>query len=476
MGATNPTGVSDTTPQFSAVFFDTDSSDTGNYYQIQVNTASDFSGTSMWDSTKTATGPITNNTRSSDISYAGTTLSYNGTTYYWRMKFWDNNDGESAWSSTANFTMDAPPTAPTVPYCEGASNPTGVQDTTPEFSAVCQDPDTGNTCDYYQIEVNTASDFGGTVMWNSGLQSMTATAIGSRSPNISYAGTTLSHNGTTYYWRIKFADNYGAVGAWSTGTNTFTMLTNDSPTSPTVPYCEGVANPIKVIETTPEFSAVCQDPNTGNTCNYYEIDVNTASDFGGTSMWATGLLSMTATAIGARITDKSYAGTALSFNGATYYWRIRFADNYGAVGAWTTGTLYFIMSGVPTSPTDLLVDGQTNPSGIASLTPTFSAIHHDPNADTASAYEIEVNSNSSFTGTVMWDTGQVSTSVTNNTRSPNYTYAGTALTGTSGTTYYWRIRFWDSGGFGAWSATNTFVDSLQRISLKGISLKGLSID
>lgn len=431
----------------------------------------------MWDSNKTAIGPITNGARSSDISYAGSTLSYNGTTYYWRMKFWDNNDGESAWSSTANFTMDAPPTAPTVLYCEGSANPTNVQDTTPEFSALCQDPDTGNTCDYYQIEVNTASDFTGTEMWNSGLQSMTATAIGSRSPDISYAGTTLSHSGTTYYWRIKFADNYGAVGAWSTGTNTFTMLSNDSPTAPTTPYCEAVATPLDVTDTTPEFSAVCQDSNTGNTCNYYEIDVNTASDFNGTSMWASGLQSMTATAIGARIADKSYAGTTLTTNGTTYYWRIRFADNYGAVGAWATGgSLYFVMRGVPTTPTDLLCDGNTNPNGISTLTPTFSAIHHDPNGSAATYYQIEVNSNSSFTGTVMWNTGQLSTSVNDNTRSSNYTYAGTALTGTSGTTYYWRIRFWDSFGAGAYSSTNTFVDNLQRISLKGISLKGLSID
>ena len=209
------------------------------------------------------------------------------------MKFWDNKGGESNWSSTANFTMNAPPTAPTTPWCEGVVNPTGVTDLTPEFSAICQDPNTGNTCNYYEIQVNTASNFSGTVMWESGLQSMTARAIGSRSSDISYAGTALTTNGSTYYWRIRFADNHGAVGAWSTGTNSFTMLNNQPPTAPTTPWCEGVVNPSKVTDLTPEFSAICQDPNTGNTCNYYEIQVNTASNFSGTVMWASGLNSMT---------------------------------------------------------------------------------------------------------------------------------------------------------------------------------------
>lgn len=104
--SSNPIKVTDTTPEFSAVFTDTDTFDTGNYYQIQVNTQSDFLGTSMWDSTKTSISPITNGNRSPDISYLGSTLSLNGATYYIRMKFWDNKDLESNWSTTSSFIMD----------------------------------------------------------------------------------------------------------------------------------------------------------------------------------------------------------------------------------------------------------------------------------------------------------------------------------------------------------------------------------
>lgn len=112
-GNTDPSAVSDYTPEFSAVFTDLDGDDTGNYYQIQVNTSSDFLGISMWDSTKTAFVPaISNSGRSTDIPYAGSEL-LPGQTYYWRMKFWDSNSyqNESSWSSTAQFTMNAIPTA-----------------------------------------------------------------------------------------------------------------------------------------------------------------------------------------------------------------------------------------------------------------------------------------------------------------------------------------------------------------------------
>jgi hypothetical protein len=118
------------------------------------------------------------------------------------------------------------PTAPTTPYVNndtaqsGATNPSGLTDPTPAFSAIYNDPDAGDIANKYRVEVNTASDFTGTVLWDSGASgtSMTNTTAGNRSPDIVYAGSTLS-NSTTYYWRIRFWDDGGAAGAVSATQN-----------------------------------------------------------------------------------------------------------------------------------------------------------------------------------------------------------------------------------------------------------------
>ena len=51
---------------------------------------------------------------------------------------------------------------------------------------------------------------------------MATTSQGSRSPNISYAGSALASS-TTYYWRIKFWDISNTEGSYSTTTSTFSL-------------------------------------------------------------------------------------------------------------------------------------------------------------------------------------------------------------------------------------------------------------
>jgi hypothetical protein len=334
-GETNPTMVSDTTPEFSAIYDDDNTADSSSYYEIEVNTASDFNGTVMWDSTKTSMTTINEGERCSDISYAGTALTANsGTTYYWRIKFWDADDEEGSWSTTATFQLNTTPNSPTNLLTEGSTNPDKVGDTTTEFSAVFDDPDTSDSSSYYEIEVNTASDFSGTVMWDSTKTSMTTTNEGDRSPDISYAGTPLSAtSGNIYYWRIKFWDAADAEGSWSTTAN-FTM--NNDPTAPSNLLTEGQTNPQIVSDLLPEFSAIFNDTDTSDTSSYYEIEVNTASDFTGTVMWDSGKTSMTTTEEGERCSDITYDGDPLSNNFITYYWRIKFWDAADTDSSWSS--------------------------------------------------------------------------------------------------------------------------------------------
>jgi len=457
-GQTNPTQVSDMTPEFSAIFNDPDTEDTAEYYQIQVNTASDFTGTSMWDSTLTAMTSTAEGARSPNLSYAGTTLTANGSTYYWRIKFADNHGASSPWSAVANFTLNNAPSAPTSLLSESQTNPISITDTTPEFSAIFNDPDTSDTGAYYQIQVNTASDFLGTSMWDSSLTSMTSTSNGARSPDISYNGTTLPLDGTIYYWRIRFADNLGSTGTWSSAAN-FTM--NIYPSAPTLPLTEGQTNPVSVVDTTPEFSAIFNDPDTADTGTRYQIQVNTAVDFSGTSMWDSTLTSMTSTANGSRSPDISYNGTALPLDGTIYYWRIKFANSYGTAETWSS-VANFTMNDHPSAPTALLTEGSTNPTNVTDSTPEFSAIFNDPDSsDTGTHYQIQVNTTSDFSGTSMWDSTKtaLSSSATNGGRSHDISYAGTTLV-LDATTYYWRIKFWDNNdGEGTWSSYGSFLVS-----------------
>ena len=230
-GATNPVGVTDTTPEFSAIYND-GAGDTASSYQIQVNTNSTFTGTTMWDSGRTTISPqLAVGVKIPDVSYAGTALSLNGATYYWRIRFWDSVGGVGAWSyptTNASFTMNTPPTSPTDIRVDNFPNPTQLTNLTPKFTAIFNDPNTGDTGNYYEIQVNTNNTFTGTMMWNPGITPISPIAIGATSSQITYAGTTLSTNGATYYWRIRFSDNHGTVGDWS-NTHSFRMLDVPSP-------------------------------------------------------------------------------------------------------------------------------------------------------------------------------------------------------------------------------------------------------
>ncbi len=439
-GATNPVGVTDTTPEFSAIFNDSNSGNTADFYEIEVNTNSSFTGTVMWDSGQVPMVSTAIGSRSPDFSYTGIALTLNGTTYYWRIRFTDSHGTVGSWSSTATFAMNTAPSAPTSLLIEAATNPTGITDTTPEFSAIFNDPNSGNTASYYEIEVNTNSSFTGTVMWDTGQVPMLSIAIGARSPDVSYSGSALSLNGSTYYWRIRFTDNYGTVGSWSSTAN-FNM--NTTPGIPTTLLTEGVNNPTRVTDLTPEFSAEFDDLDIGDMGVYYEIDVNTNPSFTGTVMWSSGQTAMTPTASGTKSPDIPYNGTLLVLNGTTYYWRIRFTDNHGTVSSWST-VANFRMNTTPNSPLTPFVEGVFSPTRVIDTTPEFSALFSDPDGDTGNYYEIEVNTNSSFTGTVMWDSGQIATTpIASGSRSTDIPYNGVPLT-LNGTTYYWRIRFWDS--------------------------------
>lgn len=584
-GAINPTGVADTTPEFSAVYNDPDSGDTANKYQIQVDDDSGF-GSTIWDSGASGTS-MTNcaqGNRCQDISYAGSALSW-GTKYYWRIKYWDDDGAEGAWSTeSAYFTMnkvsntpslDSPsngatgqsltpalkttatddnsdylrykielctdqamtqncqtfdqtssqtgwsgqntqggtaytsgtqatytiqsaltndqtyywrsyaidpggtntwsstqgtpysftttqaPTAPTSLETEGSTNPTGVTDTTPEFSAVYNDPDTNDVGKKYRIQVDDDPAFGSTI-WDSGASgtSMTDCTQGTRCQEISYAGGSLSW-GTQYYWRIKYWDDKGAEGAWSTESAHFTMNYVSN-----TPSLDSPADTATNQSVTPALKTTATDDDSDYLRYKIELDkVNTfdsgdlqtfdqtASQTGWSGQNAE---SGTAYASGTQATYTIQS--ALDAN-TTYYWRSYAIDPAGT-NTWssTQSPVYsFTTTQNPIAPSDLEAEEATNPTNVTDTTPEFTAIYNDPDTgDTAVYYQIQVNTQSNFGGTSMWDSTKTSMSpLTEGQRSSAVSYDGSALQW--GETYYWRIKFWDNGGTASpWSTETAY--------------------
>jgi hypothetical protein len=146
---------------------------------------------------------------------------------------------------------------------------------------------------------------------------------------------------------------------------------------------------------------------------------------------------------------------------------MRWWDDKNGQSDWST-TQTFIMQGPPDAPSEARKDS-TNLTA-----PTFSAIYTDINGDEGTAYQIEINDASNFSGTSIWDTGKTATTLTNGERSSEF--GGYSLTNTKNT-YYWRMRFWDSDDtVSNWSTTMSFIDTYPSLYIEGVGMEGININ
>ena len=85
-------------------------------------------------------------------------------------------------------------------------------------------------------------------------------------------------------------------------------------------------------------------------------------------------------------------------------WNAYYADQSGTT---QDPKLVIEHTAPPSAPTDLLTEGQTNPTNVADPTPEFSAVFQDPDAgDYATDYQIQVSTSSSQWSPLMWDSGR----------------------------------------------------------------------
>jgi len=102
-GATNPTAVTDLTPEFSAILNDPDPGDILTHVEIHVGTT--VGGYDKWDSGWIDITDTEEGNRCPNVSYNGTSLSRNGQQYHWKIRAKDDGAEEGAWSSPAAFRM-----------------------------------------------------------------------------------------------------------------------------------------------------------------------------------------------------------------------------------------------------------------------------------------------------------------------------------------------------------------------------------
>lgn len=169
--------------------------------EVQVNTKSDGTGTSLWY--KTWDGADYAAVTSKARDYAGTTLSYGGT-YYWRSRIENSSDGAiSQWSAWHPIRINATPNSPS------GLTPTGgvtLTTLTPTLAWAFSDPDAdqGDEQSAYTIEVRN----------NASPDALIATLTGAQSQSRVYDGAALTYE-TTYKWRIKTTDAMSREGAYS---------------------------------------------------------------------------------------------------------------------------------------------------------------------------------------------------------------------------------------------------------------------
>lgn len=125
------------------------------------------------------------------------------------LKFYSKNYADAGYRPYLEVTYSIPPNAPTGLQVNGLTSPQRAVPP-PKFSAVFTD-NVGDRATHMAIEVGISA--GDNSLWASWID-IADIDNNTRSENVIYAGSALTR-GSTYWWRCRFKNNYGLVGAWS---------------------------------------------------------------------------------------------------------------------------------------------------------------------------------------------------------------------------------------------------------------------
>jgi phosphodiesterase/alkaline phosphatase D-like protein len=306
-----------------------------------------------------------------------------GTTYYYRVRAYDIN-GITGYSNIITLV-----TAPPTPV---ASAGTSINESS--FTANWSASATANK---YYLDVATDAGFTNILAnWNN-------KDIGNVT---SYSVASDLNAATTYYYRVRAANNYGV----SASSNVVSVLT--APLPPTAQAASLISQ-----------SAFSANWDASAGASKYFLDVATTSNFSA-GTFITGYQNLD---VGGVFT---YPVSSNINSGITYYYRIRSNNGNGT----STNSNVITVSTIPPNPTALAATSLTQSSFTAKWNRSTGATN----------YFIDVSANAGFTSFVTdWE----NVSIGNDTlKSINTNLAG-------GTTYYYRVRSENTGGISGNSNT-----------------------
>lgn len=232
--------------------------------------------------------------------------------------------------------------APTVSSVSDSPDPAGVG-TKVSFTVDWNDADSGTMaavriCQGSGITTSTMTCKDGTWAGSDGYTNRDPEAV-------NYTTVAADKGNTRNYWAFV-CDNNGTVACSDGTAGTFTVA-NQRPDASVSMQVEGIeiGNVLNLTDATPEFSAIYKDSlDEGDVAEKYCIEVDTQADFAGTDMWISDSASCyTGSALAANVNESqrtaefSYAGTALTLSGGTYYWRLWLWDGEERGATSTTG-------------------------------------------------------------------------------------------------------------------------------------------
>lgn len=381
---------------------------------LPVNGASNISLTPFfdWDSTSpadsyTLQASLDTSFTNPPVFVSGITQSFlsltnpqlqNNLRYYWRVNA-TNIAGTGPWSAVFNFTtVLGMPAAPTLLL--PANNATGVS-LTPLLDWV-EDISATN----YQVQLSQDSTFG-TALWDT--TGFTASQVTVR------AG--LLTNVQLYFWRVRTTNPIG-TGPWSAPFRFTTLLT-----APGAPLLVSPPNNSSDISTTPTL-----DWDSVQYAATFRVQLSTDSTFNTNLLINSG---------GLTFSQYNVPGGILS-NNTTYFWRVN-ASNTAGTGPYSAVWKFRTITSPPVAAPTLLAP----PNGALNQPLTLTLDWNDVFGTTG--YKVLLSADSLFNTFILDSTVTAS----------QITVPPGLLSGSS--VYYWRVRGFNTGGFGPWSVTWRFT-------------------